>query len=105
MTIYTKGKDMLTTAKIIEDIKSLKPDLVAKYNVTRLGLFGSYANGDPKGNSDIDILIDFEKPVGWDFFTIEKMFEERFNKKIDLVTSAALKPQIKTDILKNVIEL
>ena len=96
---------MLTKAKIIEDIKSMKPELVKKYHVTRLGLFGSYANGDPKENSDIDILIDFEKPVGWDFFTIEKMLEERFNRKIDLVTTAALKPQIKTDILKSVIEL
>jgi uncharacterized protein len=96
---------MLTQKVIIEKIKELKPELEEKYNVTRLGLFGSYANGSPEENSDIDILIDFKKPVGWDYFKIEKLLEDCFNKKIDIVTPSALKMPLKSEILGSVIEL
>lgn len=96
---------MLTKPYIIKEIQALKPELVEKYHVTRIGLFGSFANGNPGEGSDIDILIDFEKPIGWDFFKIEKMFEDRFNRKIDLITPSAIKPLFKNNILNNIIEL
>lgn len=96
---------MLTGQYIINEIKAIKPELVKKYSVTRLGLFGSYANGNPDDNSDIDILIDFEKPAGWDFFKIEKILEELFNRKVDLVTPASIKEHLKTGILNDLIEI
>jgi len=56
----------------------------------------------PKENSDIDILVELEKPIGWKFFTLELYLENIFQKKIDLVTKNALKKQIKNHILKQV---
>ena len=67
-----------------------------------IGLFGSYSDNTNTTDSDIDILIELEKPIGWKFFTLEIYLEKVFNKKIDLVTKNALKEQIREDILNQV---
>jgi predicted nucleotidyltransferase len=65
-------------------------------------LFGSFSDSSFTDDSDIDILIEFEKPIGWRFFTLEILLEKIFGRKIDLVTKDALKEQIKDNILKQV---
>jgi len=65
-------------------------------------LFGSFSNETYHNDSDIDILVEFEKPIGWKFFTSEIYLENIFNRKIDLVTQNALKEQLKNEILKQV---
>ena len=65
-------------------------------------MFGSYSDNSNTEDSDIDILVELEKPIGWKFFTLELFLEKVFNKKIDLVTKNALKEQIKDDILNKV---
>lgn len=52
---------------------------------------------------DIDILVEFSKPVGFEFIDLKIYLEELFNKKVDLATVSALKPRIKAEILKEVI--
>ena len=53
-------------------------------------------------DSDIDLLVEFEKPIGWKYFSLEIFLEKTFERKIDLVTKNALKEQIKGDILSKV---
>ena len=67
-----------------------------------IGLFGSFSDNTFTENSDNDILVEFERPIGWKFFTLEIYLEKVFNWKIDLVTQNALKDQIKESILKQV---
>ena len=93
---------MLTRQNIIEKLKELKPMLSKEYSIKDIGLFGSYAMGSFDENSDIDILVELEKPIGWKFFTLEIYLEQIFGKKIDLVTKNALKDQIKGNILNQV---
>jgi predicted nucleotidyltransferase len=88
---------------ILERLKELKPILMKDYSVKEIGLFGSFADNSFSDNSDIDILIELEKPIGWRFFTLEIFLEKTFGRKIDLVTKNALKEQIKDQILKQVI--
>ncbi len=76
--------------------------LYEDYAVKEIGLFGSYSDDSHTEESDIDILVELEKPIGWKFFTLELFLEKVFNKKIDLVTKNALKKQIKDQILKQV---
>ena len=76
--------------------------LYEDYAVKEIGLFGSYSDNSHTEESDIDILVELEKPIGWKFFTLELFLEKVFNKKIDLVTKNALKKQIKDQILKQV---
>ena len=89
-----------------KDIKSklerLKPVLKERYQVETIGFFGSYARGEQNQKSDIDILVEFNKPIGWKFFSLEIFLENTFKKRIDLVTHLALKDVIKNDILQSV---
>lgn len=87
---------------ILEKLKELKPDLQADYFVRKIGLFGSFSKNTFTDDSDIDILIEFDKPIGWRFFTLEIFLEKTFGRKIDLVTKNALKEQIRDQILKQV---
>lgn len=93
---------MITKSEILSKLKDLKPTLYRDYAVKEIGLFGSYSDNFYTEESDIDLLIELEKPIGWKFFTLELFLEEVFNKKIDLVTTNALKEQIKDNILKQV---
>jgi uncharacterized protein len=93
---------MNTENSILEKLRELKPMLKENYSVKEIGLFGSYSDGTYTDNSDIDILIELEKPIGWRIFTLEIFLEKTFGRKIDLVTKGALKEQIKDQILKQV---
>ena len=93
---------MLTKSDILSKLTELKPILYKEYAVEKIGLFGSCSDNSNTEDSDIDILIELERPIGWKFFTLELFLEHVFNKKIDLVTKNSLKEQIKDQILKQV---
>lgn len=90
---------MQTKSDIISKLKEIKPLLFKEYSVRSIGLFGSYADETNTDKSDIDILVEFEKPIGWKFFTLELYLEQTFGCKVDLVTKSGLKDQIKNQIL------
>ncbi len=73
------------------------------YGVSEIGIFGSHVRGESSADSDIDILVEFDRPIG--FFKFLE-FEERLSKwlgtKVDLVTKNALKPHIGQNILNEV---
>ncbi|MDP3900494.1 MAG: nucleotidyltransferase family protein [bacterium] len=80
------------------------PFLRKTYHVKKIGIFGSFARGDQTKASDIDILVEFKKPIGlFNFIKLEDFLSQTLHKKVDLVSKKALKPTIKKDILKEVI--
>ena len=94
----------------LEEIKSVlalnKEDLRHRYKVKELGVFGSYAKDEQGTGSDLDILVDFEEPVGFfTFLELEAHLEVLTQLKVDLVTRKALKPHIGAAILKEVVYL
>ncbi|MBU4300379.1 MAG: nucleotidyltransferase family protein [Nanoarchaeota archaeon] len=92
------------TLKEIETVlKENKPILKEKFKVKEIGVFGSYARGEESKKSDIDILVEFYEPVGWEFIDLKEYLESILGKEIDLVTRGALKPQLKAGILKEVV--
>jgi predicted nucleotidyltransferase len=93
---------MLTANFINDKLKEIKPYLADRFRVQRIGYFGSYANGDFRQDSDIDILVEFSSTPGWDFFDLEEYLENVFGKKIDLVTKGGLHNGLKDQILKSV---
>ncbi len=75
-----------------------------KYFVKGIGVFGSVAKNQNTASSDIDLLVEFTKPVGFfQFVRLEDYLSGVLRKKVDLVTKNALKPAIKDSILKDVI--
>lgn len=93
---------MIKREDIISKLNELKPWLQQEYSIREIGVFGSFADNTQTDESDIDILVELEKPIGWKFFSLELYLEKIFNRKIDLVTKKALKEQIRDSILNNV---
>lgn len=92
---------MKTKEEIENKLKSIEKELKEEYFVKKIGLFGSFANNSFSDHSDIDFLVEFSKPVGWKFLTLNIYLEKIFNRKIDLVTSEAIRPEMKNDIYNN----
>ncbi|MBD2848631.1 nucleotidyltransferase family protein [Paenibacillus sp. IB182496] len=91
------------TREEIEDILRVEKEyLKREFYVEKIGLFGSYVRNEQKGSSDIDVLVEFSKPVGFEFITLKNYLEDLFNKPVDLVTVRALKPIMKEEILNEV---
>lgn len=80
------------------------PFLQEKFHVKEIGFFGSVARGEETETSDVDILVEFELPIGFfDFIRLENFLSNIIGKKVDLVSKKALKPIIKDTILKEVV--
>jgi predicted nucleotidyltransferase len=81
-----------------------KAELREEFKVKNLGVFGSYVRGEQKGTSDVDVLVDFEDPVGlFEFMKLENYLSDLLGVKVDLVSKKALKPHIGERILEEVI--
>lgn len=93
---------MISRNDIILKLKELKPTLQKEFAVCEIGLFGSFSDGTFSEKSDIDLLVELDRPIGWKFFSLELYLEKVFNRKVDLVTKSALKEPIKTAILNQV---
>ncbi|MEZ4900738.1 MAG: nucleotidyltransferase family protein [Spirosomataceae bacterium] len=91
---------MLTEKVLVEKLSKIKPILKNKYHVTEIGFFGSYANGSATDKSDLDVIVEFSQPIGWDFFRVQDALEAALGIKVDLVTKRALRPQWREAILK-----
>ena len=94
---------MKTREEIEETLKRYKPLLAEKFKVKEIGIFGSYARKEESDKSDVDILVGFSDPIGWEFIDLKEFLEEILGKEVDLVTVRALKPQLKDRILKEVV--
>lgn len=93
---------MNSKKEILRKLTDLKPILYNDYSVQKIGLFGSFSDETFTEDSDIDLIVEFEKPIGWKYFSLEIFLEEVFGRKIDLVTKNALKEQVKDRILNQV---
>ncbi len=83
----------------LDMLSQLKPELIKRFGVTRLALFGSTVRGEAKEGSDIDILISFDGPASSkQFFGVQFLLEDELGQPIDLVTEKALRPELKTFI-------
>jgi len=69
-------------------------------DIAMLGIFGSVARGEDTVNSDVDLLVRLNKPVGFvEFITLEDTFKEIFGRKVDLATESSLHPLIRKNVL------
>jgi hypothetical protein len=89
---------------INEILKAHKEELYKKYSVIEIGLFGSLVKGEQKKRSDVDILVEFEKiPDLLQFINLERYLSKLLKKKVDLVRKEAIRPELKSVILSEVV--
>lgn len=97
---------MNTKEEILKKLRGSKQEIKAKYKVKEIGVFGSAIRGELSETSDIDILVEFEEPIGFfKFLELEEYLATRLGKKVDLVSRKALKPRIGSYILKEVLKI
>lgn len=95
----------MTKEAILKTLGRLEKEL-SKYKVRRIGLFGSTAREEHGKGSDIDILVDFNKDADlFDFSALALFLEEKFKKKVDVVPQSALRKELKSAVLREVIYL
>lgn len=92
-----------------ETIESLKRKIIPilkKNHVVKAGIFGSYATGEAKKKSDLDILVEIKKNISLlDLIGIELTLKERLNKKVDLIEYNSIHPLLKYRILKEEVRI
>ena len=94
----------MSREEIIGALRAALPTIRPKYHVRRLALFGSAARGEQTAASDVDLLVEFDEPIGFfDFVRLEQSLGEILQAKVDLVSSKALKPAIRDEVLRQAV--
>jgi uncharacterized protein len=90
------------TDKIRARLTDMLPELREKYGVQSLAIFGSYARGEQSRESDLDVLVDFDRlPDLYDFVAVALDLEDALGVKVDLFTRGTLKPRIVKHVLRD----
>ncbi len=86
-------------------LNEYKPMLFSKYPIKEIGIFGSYVRNEQTTKSDLDILVDFERPIGWDVVILKEELENILKADIDLVIKGGLlkRPKLWNYIKKEIV--
>ncbi|MEW6203126.1 MAG: nucleotidyltransferase family protein [bacterium] len=93
-------KELKELKKIINQHRE---ELEEKYRVNNIAIFGSYVRGEQNEESDVDILVEFEEPVGFLFIHLADFLEEILGVKVNLLTHDAIKPNRRKYILDELV--
>jgi predicted nucleotidyltransferase len=95
---------METSQDIVTALKALKPELLARYPVNEISLFGSFVHGDQNAASDVDLLVDFSEEASlFDLVRLALFLEERLHRKVDIVPKESLRTEIRNEVLQEAI--
>ena len=94
---------MKDLAAIKSVLATLKPDLEKAFHVKSIGIFGSAVRTDFTPESDIDLIVDFDQPIGISFIDLADFLEQKMQTKVDLVSRNGIKPQYFTAIENDIV--
>jgi predicted nucleotidyltransferase len=95
--------ESLTLNQLLPRLQASLPDLIVRYQIASLGVFGSYVRGEEQPDSDLDLLVEFREPPSlFGFIRLENELSALLGVKVDLVMKSALKPGIGRHILEEV---
>ena len=87
----------------MEKLRAHKPELQRKYPISRLGVFGSYARGEATENSDIDVAVELNGPMGLNFVAMANEIEDLFGIEVDVVPKRAIKSIYLSSVEKDIL--
>ena len=100
------SQELKNSEFFIEILRQYLPELKEKYSVSYLGIFGSYIRGEQTRDSDLDVLVEFDKIPGLlKYIELEYYLSDLLGVKVDLVTRTGLKQNVEKQILNEVISL
>lgn len=93
----------LSRESIIKALSDSAPEIKERFGVRKIGIFGSFVEGEEKTISDIDILVEFDRNTLDNYMDLKAFLETLFKRNVDLVIEDNLKPRLRPKILKEVI--
>jgi len=94
---------MITKEEILRTLAKDKSELQRQFKVRSMALFGSYARGEQRSDSDVDILVEVDPSIGLEFVTLAQRIEKLLGVDVDLVSSRAVTSKamefIKTELI------
>jgi predicted nucleotidyltransferase len=94
---------MYTLQNILQILRQHKPELLRKYPISRLGVFGSYARQEATEKSDIDIIVEFSAPMGLNFVAMADEIEALLGVKTDVVSRRGIKTKYLPFVEKDIV--
>ncbi len=92
--------------EIREIIDQHRPELKRQFHVDKIGVFGSYARGDQKKRSDVDLLVTFDKDISlFDHVDLNLYLKELMGRKVDVIPHDNLRPELREYVLKDLVYL
>ena len=88
---------------VIDKISIIQRELMEQYSVKRIGVFGSFARGDEKADSDVDILVELAEPTFDHYMDLKFRLEEVLQRPVDLVLADSVKERLKPIIEREVV--
>ena len=96
----------IKSEEIIRRLRELKPELMHRFKIRDICLFGSWACGEEKPDSDIDLLVEFDDSADlFDSIGLSLYLEEVFGRSVDVVSREALREELRETVLKQVINV
>lgn len=96
----------MNRAEILKILNEHQADLLRRFGAKRLALFGSAARDELRGDSDIDVLVEFAGPATFDgYFELKAHLESLLGRPVDLVTERGLKPRARRNVEKDLIRV
>jgi hypothetical protein len=96
---------MRTTQEILKLLERAKPELARRFGVRRLAIFGSYARGEQREESDVDILVEVDPSIGLGFVDLAESIESLLGLRSEVVSRRAIKPRNWEVIEKELIDV
>jgi len=85
---------MLTREEILAKLRRERQTLSSRYPIHRLALFGSWARGEARADSDVDVLVEVDSSIGLRFVDLAVDLKRAMGRRVDLVSRRAIKPSL-----------
>ena len=96
----------MTRDEVLAMLRARYPEIRRRFGVARLAVFGSVARDEARPDSDVDILVGFDGPTGFDgYFDLRFFLEDLLSRPVDLLTEAALRPILRENVAREAIHV
>ena len=99
----------LTKEAILHLLRESYPQLTALFGVRRIGLFGSFARETAQESSDVDLIVEFQRPIGLKFMEMVEYLETLLGRRVDVLTPAGLRgirlPEVVRQIEESIVHV
>ncbi len=92
----------MVSQEILHNLARLKPELRSRWGVKRIGCFDVYLDKHRSFDCELNILVELERPLGWEFFAMKEWVQLKLRMPIDICTEKSIKPDLKKKIFANI---